>query len=816
MTSQAVSFPVAGARCVADLYWPPGDARPVPCVVMAHGGSGTKRLGLPEYANRFAAHGMAVLVFDYRHFGASDGSPRQVIVVQEQREDYRAAVAYARTLPGIDPGRIALWGTSLSGGHVLAVAAGDPAIAAVVAQVPVIDGWRRGRTLAQRLRRDVLAQTFRFTVAAGKDLARWWRGEPPYLVPVVDDPGRVAAFVEPRAKEVFTALGGEATGWRNAIAPRFVFTLPRYRRGTAERLAMPLLMCLADHDLEASSPFAAKIAAKAPLAEVRHYPAGHFDVYLPPWFDRLCAEQAEFLHDRLCAGDHAGSAPPSVTRMMTLRTGTGEPLVFLPGLESHEHAPRGLARWFETQQCKPLAEDREVWWVARRGDGSSPTTIAELAREHAEALRWWFGHPVDVVGVSTGGSIALQLAADHPDVVRRLVVVSAAHRLSTFGRDTQRKAAKALRRHQLHRAGAAMTAIMGATPTTRRLTRALGWLLGPVIARPADPGLAATIDAEDDFDLKARLSGITAPTLVVGGDQDACYGRELFEETAAGIPGARLVLYPGRGHLTVHKGGLARGILAFLDNGTASSAKPPSLKERRSATSATGQQARTTLPAVPGPVSHKEADLMAEYAIHDRAQAEQDTVVAEATLAVPEIGPWLGKTYATVAAVLAGQGIEPAGPPFARYRLLDDGRFHVEAGFPASDPSTLTGDVRSSALPGGQIAATVHIGPYDAMESAYAAIRSWIRARGGNMGTPGRVTSRTRANNPIPRLGVPKSGSPIGRRTADPQARDPVIGQNSGIRTASATTITGIVGDHCPPSQRLVLLAAGRIGRQRG
>ncbi|WIY01033.1 alpha/beta fold hydrolase [Amycolatopsis mongoliensis] len=562
---QEVSFPVAGVGCVADLYRPPGDARPVPCVVMAHGGSGTKRLGLPDYAKRFAARGMAVLVFDYRHFGDSEGSPRQVIDVRAQREDYRAAVAYARTLPGIDPARIALWGTSLSGGHVLAVAADDPAIAAVVAQVPVIDGWRRGRTLAQRFERDVIELTLRFTVAAGRDLVRWWRGEPPYLVPVVDEPGRVAAFVEPRAGEVFAALGGEATGWRNAIAPRFVFALPRYRRGTAERLAMPLLMCVADHDLEASSRFAAKIAAKAPSAEVRHYPAGHFDVYLPPWFDRLCTVQAEFLHDHLCAGHHARTAPASVARMMTVRTGTGEPLVFLPGLETHQKAPRGLAKWFEAQQCKRLAEGREVWWIARRGDGTPPTTIAELAREHAEALRWWFGRPVDVVGVSTGGSIALQLAADHPDVVRRLVIVSAAYRLGTFGLSTQRSAAKALRQHRPRRAGAAMTAIMGAKPVTRRIMRALGWLLGPVIARPADPGLVATIDAEDDFDLKTRLSDITAPTLVAGGDQDACYGRELFEETAAGIPDARLILYPGRGHLGIDRGRVAQDVLAFLD-----------------------------------------------------------------------------------------------------------------------------------------------------------------------------------------------------------------------------------------------------------
>ncbi|WP_206796301.1 alpha/beta hydrolase [Amycolatopsis sp. MtRt-6] len=559
-----VSFVVAGSRCAADLYWPPDAGRPVPCVVMGHGGSGTKRLGLPGYARRFAARGMAVLVFDYRHFGASEGSPRQLIDVRQQREDYRGAVAYARTLPGIDPARIALWGTSLSGGHVLAVAAEDPAIAAVVAQVPVLDRRRRGRTLAQRLDRDVLTRLLQFTAAAVRDLVCWWRGEPPYLVPVVDEPGRLAAFVEPEARAVFTALGGEATGWRNAVAPRFVFALPRYADGTAERLAMPVLMCLADHDLEASSRFAAKVAAKAPVAEVRHYPAGHFDVYVPPWFDRISTDQAEFLHGRLCTEAGASVPPPEVSRMLCLRTGSGRPLVFLPGLGSHDHPPRALDRWFQTRQVKPLARGREVWWVARRTDGLAKTTIAELAREHAAALRWWFGRPVDVVGVSTGGSIALQLAADHPDVVRRLVVVSAAYRLGDFGRTTQRRAAKWLRLHRPRRAGAAMMSILGAAPGTRHVMRALGWLLGPLIA-PADHGLLATIDAEDDFDLRLRLPEITVPTLIVGGDQDACYGKELFQQTAAEIPGARLILYPGHGHLGIQPGQLTDDIRSFLD-----------------------------------------------------------------------------------------------------------------------------------------------------------------------------------------------------------------------------------------------------------
>jgi fermentation-respiration switch protein FrsA (DUF1100 family) len=305
---QEVFFDSGGLRCAADLYWPAGADKDVPCVVMGHGGSGTKRLGLPRYAEKFAARGMAVLAFDYRNFGESEGEPRQVIDVAAQHRDYRAAVRFARARPGVDATRVALWGTSLSGGHVLAVAADDPEIKAVVAQVPLIDGWHRGRNLHQRLNRDVTVRTMQFTVAALRDVIRDRRGRSAYLVPVVAEAGQVAVFTERDAKVTFEALGGEAVGWRNALAPRFIFALPRYRKGTAERLSMPVLICLGDHDLQASSRYAARIASRMPRVEIRHYPVGHFDVYLDPLFEEISTTQADFLCRHL--GVTAGSRDP--------------------------------------------------------------------------------------------------------------------------------------------------------------------------------------------------------------------------------------------------------------------------------------------------------------------------------------------------------------------------------------------------------------------------------------------------------------------------------------------------------------------------
>ena len=96
-----------------------------PCVVLAHGFGGTVDSGLMPYAERFAAAGLDALAFDYRHFGASAGEPRQLVSVPRQLEDYAAAIAFARGLDGVDPDRIVVWGTSFSGGHVVEVAVAD-------------------------------------------------------------------------------------------------------------------------------------------------------------------------------------------------------------------------------------------------------------------------------------------------------------------------------------------------------------------------------------------------------------------------------------------------------------------------------------------------------------------------------------------------------------------------------------------------------------------------------------------------------------------------------------------------------------------
>lgn len=152
-----------------------------------------------------------------------------------------------------------------------------------------------------------------------------------------------------------------------------------------------------------------------------------------------------------------------------------------------------------------------------------------------------FRGPVDVLGISTGGSIALQLAADRPDLVRRLVVAGAACRLSEHGREFQRQTARLSAAGDRRGLSRMQAPDVTDSPFGQRIAGLLLGLAGPLfIGRSWDPSdMIATIEAEDTLDLRGRLHEISASTLVIGGGRDRFYPRELFRETADGIPVAR-------------------------------------------------------------------------------------------------------------------------------------------------------------------------------------------------------------------------------------------------------------------------------------
>lgn len=307
-----VFFDSDGVRCAGRLYRSADATERLPCVVMGHGFSGTMD-ALAPYAKRFADAGLAALTFDYRYFGESDGEPRQLTSVKRQRQDWRAAIRFARTLDGVDPERIALWGTSFSGGHVIAVAKNDPRIAAVVAQVPLIDAWRGG----PGVRNFAPSVVLRFFAAAFRDAFRGLLGRPPYLLPVYGRPGEIAQFTDPRVEPFFEALQRESPTWRNAFTPRILLAAPMFQPSTAKRLAMPLLVCVAEQDAYASPSFAAKVAMHAPQGELKRYLVEHFEVYPQvnaAVFERVIADQIDFLRTHL----QGTEATPQALRVPSL------------------------------------------------------------------------------------------------------------------------------------------------------------------------------------------------------------------------------------------------------------------------------------------------------------------------------------------------------------------------------------------------------------------------------------------------------------------------------------------------------------------
>lgn len=348
-------FDSHGTRCAAWFYPAQSAEERPPLVVMGHGLGGTRHMRLDSYARVFAAAGIAALVFDYRGFGDSEGVPRQVVDVPAQLADWHAALAFARSgaLP-IDTGRIAIWGTSFGGGHVMQIASEDPALAAVVAQCPFSDGvasiWKR--TLANPISAVVL--TGAALVDAGLGLLR----RKPLLMPMAGTPW-MPAFLAAKDSlpgaamqlEPGTRFSARTSAWMrrlpslrrrigaevalsdeavpkasnslwgvaitpagalviNAIAARLVLTLALYRPGRALKRtgSIPVFVAVCDADTVAPPGPTARHARGLPNVEVRHYPYGHFDIYVGDAFTVASADQLAFLQRAL--GVPAAAAAP--------------------------------------------------------------------------------------------------------------------------------------------------------------------------------------------------------------------------------------------------------------------------------------------------------------------------------------------------------------------------------------------------------------------------------------------------------------------------------------------------------------------------
>jgi pimeloyl-ACP methyl ester carboxylesterase len=262
---------------------------------MASGFSCVRDQGLDAFAERFAAAGFAVLAFDYRGFGDSGGEPRLLVRAGRQRDDWRAALSYARSLERIDHRRLAIWGFSAGGGHVQQLALSEPGIGAAVCVAPLVDGARTLHYIGGS--RHVVW----LGMAGLRDAWRVLRGAEPYRIPAAGPPGSAAVINSPRGLSGFESITPPGSSWRNEACAR-TFLAPPYRLARkVRRIRIPILYCITESDDVAPPALGRQAAGRPPQGELRTYPGGHFDPFLGETLERMAGDQIEFLGRRLAA-----------------------------------------------------------------------------------------------------------------------------------------------------------------------------------------------------------------------------------------------------------------------------------------------------------------------------------------------------------------------------------------------------------------------------------------------------------------------------------------------------------------------------------
>jgi pimeloyl-ACP methyl ester carboxylesterase len=289
-----VRFACGEVQCAAWLYVPATAAK-APVVVMGHGFGGTRDGGLEPFAEHFARDGVAALVFDYRHFGASGGMPRQLVNPWMQLEDWRAALSFARTDARVDGTRVAVWGTSLGGGLALITAANDVGIRAAVAQAPQIDSNVEGEATFPGV-----WWLIRLLFTAWGDLANDALGGAPITIAAVAPSDGFGMIPDDKALQSAKAMTKPRSTYRNEVLARSIFTFDDYNPAVqAAALKAPTLLIGIRGDRFAPFGAVEAFAKSHPNATLTELDGDHFDIYIPPRAERAASLASAFLRKHL-------------------------------------------------------------------------------------------------------------------------------------------------------------------------------------------------------------------------------------------------------------------------------------------------------------------------------------------------------------------------------------------------------------------------------------------------------------------------------------------------------------------------------------
>jgi fermentation-respiration switch protein FrsA (DUF1100 family) len=279
-----VSFVSKRLLCRGWLYVPDGliKEQRAPAIVMAHGFTAVKEMSLAGFAERFADAGFVTLVFDYRYFGESEGEPRSQVFPLEMVEDYRNGVTWLSDQPRVDPQRIGVWGTSLSGGLVLSVGTFDKRVKAVVAQVPLAMNPESRRAL------DHEAWDRAGELLIQDRMERYRSGTVKYMK-VVSPEGGSCALPGQEPYDEFMMLAKTAPSWRNEVSLESLEKMREFDPVSLIHMMAPTALLLIPGERDSLIPLEAVRAtyerAREPKA-ISVLPVRHFEVYREPWLSK--------------------------------------------------------------------------------------------------------------------------------------------------------------------------------------------------------------------------------------------------------------------------------------------------------------------------------------------------------------------------------------------------------------------------------------------------------------------------------------------------------------------------------------------------
>jgi cephalosporin-C deacetylase-like acetyl esterase len=291
-----VEYTVNGDSIRSWLYIPPDAPSRVPCIILCNGFGGTKDMILEQYALGFVKEGFAAVALEYRHFGESDGFPRQHYSFKDQLEDIHATIEFLRSRNEIDQEKIFIWGTSAGGPHGIHIAADDHSIAGVIAQCAGLDHRKDSKIVTDR---EGYGYMLRLFVHAQRDRGRGRLGLSEYTIPIVGTPKTIAMLNAPGAHEGYSSLVPEGSLFQNRVCARVMLIPPGVDPiRSSKEVQCPVLICVCEQDNLVAPDSHVRVAEiLGDKVTIKKYPIGHFDIYKGEHFERAFRAQVDFIKE---------------------------------------------------------------------------------------------------------------------------------------------------------------------------------------------------------------------------------------------------------------------------------------------------------------------------------------------------------------------------------------------------------------------------------------------------------------------------------------------------------------------------------------